>query len=155
MDKFMKRLLFLTLLLAPNLAFSCEQPVAEPGVEDVVFNNISPQTMELDQELQERYGCKYPFAMLFSSEGFVPMRLLSGTQPATPTDESGAPITGMVLIGFVLNTDGVPVDPVVLRRPDDRLAKIAVEHVNGLRFSPSQFKTRPVRSLGIQVYEFK
>jgi hypothetical protein len=121
----------------------------------VVFNNISPQTMELDQELQGKYGCKYAFAMLFGSEGYTPMKLVSGSQPPTPADADGAPITGTVMVGFVLNTDGAPVDPVVLKSAHDRLAKIAVVHVLSLRYSPSQFNARPVRSLGIQVYQFE
>jgi hypothetical protein len=145
----------LALLLASGGAFACGKPTKEPSVEDVVFNNITPQTMQLDQELQGKYGCKYAFAMLFSSEGYTPMRLVSGSQPPTPTDAAGAPITGTVLVGFVLNTDGVPVDPVLLKSEDERLAKVALEHVAGLRYSPSQFKARPVRSLGIQVYQFK
>ena len=151
----MKRLWVLILVLASGAAFACDKSAKEPSVEDVVFNNISPQTMELDQELQSKYGCKYPFAIIFSSEGYEPMSLVGGSQPPTPTDDAGAPITGEVLIGFVLNTDGTPVDPVVLRSQDERLAKIAAEHVTGLRYKPSQFKSRPVRSLGIQVYQFK
>ena len=34
--------------------------------------------MELDQELQSKYGCKYPFAIIFSSEGYEPMSLVGG-----------------------------------------------------------------------------
>jgi Gram-negative bacterial TonB protein C-terminal len=154
-EKAMKRLWILVLILASGSALACAKPAKDSAAEDVVFNNISPQTMELDQELQGKYGCKYAFAMLFSSEGYTPMKLVSGSQPPTPADAAGEPITGAVLVGFVLNTDGVPVDPVVLKSTDDRLAKIALEHVGGLRYSPSQFKARPVRSLGIQVYQFK
>ena len=148
-------LVLLSLLFASGVTLACDKPAKEPSVDDVVFNNISPQTMELDQEVQSRYGCKYPFAMLFSSDGYTPMKLVSGSQPATPTDATGAPITGTVLVGFVLNMDGVPVDPVVLKSQDDRLATIAMDHVVRLRYTPSQFNGRTVRSLGVQVYQFK
>ena len=44
----MKRLWVLILVLASGAAFACDKSAKEPSVEDVVFNNISPQTMELD-----------------------------------------------------------------------------------------------------------
>jgi hypothetical protein len=157
MGKIMNRSWLLLLLLGwSGMSFACgDSPKAQPSVGDVVFNRISPESVALDRKLQEMYGCKYPFAMIFSSAGYDPMRLLSGSQPATPKDESGVPITGRVLVGFVLNTDGSPVDPVVLESGDERLSKLALEHVVGLKYQSARFKSRPVRALGVQVYQFK
>ncbi|WP_342315547.1 energy transducer TonB [Lysobacter sp. FW306-1B-D06B] len=149
-----QRWAFCMLLAWPGCVLACEKQ-SQPSVDDVVFNRVTPETSRLDMELQERYGCKYPFAMIFSSAGYQPMSLLAGAQPATPNDESGSPVTGTVLIGFVLNADGTPIDPLVLKSDDDRLSKLAMDHVTTLRYRPAQFNSRTVRSLGIQVYQFK
>lgn len=147
--------LLLVLLGWPGLSFACDKSTAQASVEDVVFNHISPESAPLDHKLQEMYGCKYAFAMMFTSAGYEPGRLLAGSQPATPTDATGTPITGVVLVGFVLNTDGSPIDPVLLESGDARLSKLALENVVSLKYQPAHFNSRLVRSLAVQVYQFK
>ncbi len=144
-------------LLAAQLApaSACENTPPEQSVEDVVFNHITSQTAAMDEKLQGLYGCKYAFAMVFDSTAYESMRLISGKQPPTPTDGGGKPIMGVVLIGFVLNVDGTPSDPVVVQSENDALSKVALEHVLGLRFQPAKYKSRVVRSLGVQAYIFK
>ena len=147
--------LLLVLLGWSGLSVACDKPAAQASVGDVVFNHISPESAPLDHKLQEIYGCKYAFAMIFSSAGYEPGQLLAGSQPVTPTDETGTPITGAVLVGFVLDTDGSPVDPVVLESGDSRLSQLALAHVVGLKFKPAHFNSRLVRSLAVQVYQFE
>jgi hypothetical protein len=147
--------LFLFLAVAfSSEVLACESRPAS-AVEDVVFNRVVAETAELDQELQTMYGCKYVFAMLLDSSGYEPMRLTSGAMPETPTDAEGHPVAGVVLIGFILETTGIPSDPVVLKSGDERLARIALGHVVKLRFQPSKLNGKAIRSLGVQVYGFK
>jgi hypothetical protein len=149
----------LLLILFLSVGVSYDVPACENkqkhSVEDVVFNHVTPETIEIDRQLQASYECKYVFAMLLDSTGYEPMHLLSGTMPDTPTDAQGNRIAGVVLIGFVLQTIGTPSDPVVLKSDDERLAKIALEHVVGLKFRAARFKGRAVRALGLQVYGFE
>jgi hypothetical protein len=144
--------LFLVVALSSEV-LACETTPAR-SVEDVVFNRVTPETAELDQRLQAMYGCKYVFAMLLDSKGYEPMRLTSGAMPETPTDAGGNAVTGIVLIGFILDTTGFPSDPVVLKSADERLSEIALSHVVRLRFQPSKLNGKVVRSLGVQVYDF-
>ena len=151
------RYLALAIMLAATVgpAVACESTPPNQSVDDVVFNHITAQTAAMDEKLQSLYDCKYVFAMVFESSDYESMRLISGKMPLTPTNDEGKPLTGMVLIGFVLNTDGVPSDPVVVQSESDELSKIALEHVLGIRFQPAKYKSRVVRSLGVQAYIFK
>ena len=101
------------------------------------------------------YECKYAFAMLLAPNGYESMHLISGGMPKTPVGVDGKSVTGIVLVGFILEANGSPSDPVILRSADDRLAKIALDDVITLKFRPSRFNGKVVRALGVQVYEFK
>jgi hypothetical protein len=49
----------------------------------------------------------------------------------------------------------VPSDPVILQSADERLSRIALDHVLTLQFQPSKFNGKVVRALGVQVYSFR
>ena len=99
-----------------------------PSAEDAVYINVTPETM--------------------------PMKLIAGEMPPTPADADGKPITGRVLVGFVLNVDGTLQAPVVLQSADERLSEVAKAHVLELSFLPAKFDSRVVRAIGAHAYDF-
>jgi hypothetical protein len=69
-----------------------------------------------------------------------------------------APVTGEILVQFVVNTAGTPELTTfrVLKTTDDRLAAQARAVLATLRFSPAQIITGcPVRQLAQEVFEFR
>ncbi len=58
-----------------------------------------------------------------------------------------AQLEGTVVVAVVVNTDGVPSDPKILRSAADPLDKAAVEAVMKLRFKPGMQRNRAVRTI--------
>lgn len=148
-------IVFAALLCFSCAAHPCDTQEPESSVDDIVFNNVTSDSLPLDQQLMALYECRHVFAMIIDSSDWTPMHLVSGRQPSPPVDHAGKPVSGTVLIGFILDKKGVPSDPVVLKSDDKRLDEIALHHVTTLRFEPAKFKGKVVNSLGVQVYQFK
>jgi hypothetical protein len=150
----MRPLALLLMMALSSEVLACGKET-KPPVNDVVFDLIEPESAELDNQLRAMYECKYAFAMLLSPKGYERMHRISGAMPETPAGADGKPIAGIVLVGFILEADGTPSDPVILKSADERLSKIALGHVTTLKYQPSKFNGKVVRALGVQVYEFK
>ena len=124
------------------------------SAEDAVYINVTPETMELDEALQAAYRGRYDLEVVSESPAYEPMKLIAGEMPPTPADADGKPITGRVLVGFVLNVDGTLQDPVVLQSADERLSEVAKAHVLELSFLPAKFDSKVVRAIGAHAYDF-
>src|SRR5882757_8744223 len=149
----MRRLALLLLMALSGDVLACENK-HKTSIDDVVFDLIDSNTADLDNQLRTMYDCKYAFEMLLGSKGYERMHLISGAMPATPVGTDGKSIAGIVLVGFILEADGSPSDPVILRTVDERLSKIALGSVMTLKYQPWRFNGKVVRALGVQVYEF-
>ncbi len=87
--------------------------------------------------------------------GVTPPRVAKQVNPSYPTDR-GVRATGSVLIGLVVSSKGLPVDPHILKGIDKDLDQSALDAVKQWRFVPAQKDGKPVAvriSLQIQFHD--
>lgn len=90
----MRRLAFLLLIALSSEVLACENKL-RPSIDDVVFDLVDPDTVELDNQLRAKYQCKYAFAMLLASNGYERMHLISRSPPGTTVDAANQPVYGV------------------------------------------------------------
>ena len=76
----------------------------------------------------------------------IPPQVIHQIQPIYPADLVGRGITGEVLVGFVVDTRGVPVDAFILRSTRREFDAPAIAAVQEWRFKPATVDGRPVNT---------
>jgi hypothetical protein len=117
-----------------------------------VFNRISPESLEIDAAAKKAYDCRYIFADVFG--GLESAKPTAGGLPKAPIGSDGQPMTGKVVIAYIISVDGLAKDPVVIESTDPQLATVALAAMQGWRFQPASFNGRSVASLAAQEFPF-
>ena len=149
----------LLLFAAISPSFACDRTsgtnsgdeTTEAMLARTVFNRITPESMEIDAAAKKAYGCRYIFADVFG--GLERAEPTSGRLPEPPIDSDGKPITGRVLVAYIITVDGLAKDPVVIESTDPRLTSVALAAMQGWRFKPANFNGRPVATLAAQEFQ--
>ena len=87
--------------------------------------------------------------------GITPPRVAKQVNPSYPNDR-GVRATGSVIIGLVVSSKGLPIDPRIIKGIDKDLDQSAVDAVKQWRFVPAQRDGKPIAvriSLQIQFHE--
>ncbi len=87
--------------------------------------------------------------------GITPPRVAKQVNPSYPNDR-GVRATGSVIIGLVVSSKGLPIDPHIIKGIDKDLDQSAVDAVKQWRFVPAQRDGKPIAvriSLQIQFHE--
>ena len=154
----MRLLVFVALLLISHVSAACEnQKSTTDGdvMSRLVINRLTPESFEIDQAIKRQYGCKYIIADVLDSPTLERAQPIAGGLPDTPSGPDGEPIYGTVLIGYIIGTDGLAHDPVVLESTSPVLTEAALAAMKEWRFIPGKLDDRTVATLAAQDFVFR
>jgi TonB family protein len=84
----------------------------------------------------------------------VPPKAIRQSQPEYPEEMRRSGFGGDVLVGFVINTKGEVVDPVVIRSNNPWFERAALEAILKWKFEPARINGKPVNTRAQQPLEF-
>jgi len=127
------------------------------GTQDrpVVYNNVDGDgSAGLDRAIKEAYSARYRIVDTRRSDGFAEPNPTQGDLPTTARSEAGEPLAGYVLAAYIVNAEGIVIDPVVLKTTDARLSAVAIAAMGHWRFSPGTLNGAEVATTAAQEFTF-
>jgi TonB family protein len=125
-----------------------------PPDKPVVYNHIAGAATDMDRLAHQTYETDFKVVDIRSQDGaYSPPTLKMAPQPKAPGDISGKPITGTVVVFFIVTAEGKVAKPVIINSTDRRLNLRVLETLAQWTFEPAQLNGKSVASIGGQ--EFK
>ena len=137
---------FLVLIASTLWAHAEDKPVA--------YDHITKDGAAIDQQVFAALARNYNIKPIEDSPAYIPSKAISGTLPSSAKSASGEPMTGYVLVAFVVSARGHAVDPVVLKTTDPRLNSIALKSMADWKFNPAQLNGVPIATTAAQEFNF-
>ena len=130
-------------------------PVAGQGSREVVYNRVSRATTELDRTVDQVYGRKYDLRLIQELDpDYLPASVATGRLPSVVLDDKGRPIRGYALLLYVIKSDGVTVDPTVVKSTDPRIDGPAKAALLRARFKPATWKGQAISIVAGQEFVY-
>ncbi len=120
-----------------------------PPDKPVVYNHIAGAATDMDQLAHETYETEFTVVDVLDQGGaYSPPGLKYNPPPKAPAGISGAPITGKVLVFFIITAEGQVVKPVIISSSDRRLNREVLQTLAQWTFEPAKLNGRNVAAIG-------
>ncbi len=120
-----------------------------------MYNDIGGDgSLTLDRAIKAAYGGRYAIVDTGAAQGYAGPRPTAGELPRTASGPSGEALEGYVLAAYIVDTEGLVRDPVILKATGARLAAAAMDAMGRWRFSPATLGGSPVASTAAQEFTF-
>jgi len=121
----------------------------------VVYNLLTKGGEDHLQLLHRVYGVKYTVVDIdLDDKKYVRAVPVRGSLPSTPRDEEGHPITGYVFVLYVIDKEGLPKDPYVMKSTDSRLSETALRSMGGWKLKSGMYNGEGVSVMSGQEFKF-
>ena len=86
---------------------------------------------------------------------YAPPKPVAGVLPRTASSKSGDPLSGYVLVAYLITAEGRAAEPRILKTTDERLNGVAIQAMSDWRFVPATLKNVPIPTTAVQEFNFK
>jgi len=128
--------------------------IAHAQDKPAIYNPITDEGSRYDQLLHDAYTARYSVMDLADATGYLRPKVLSGDLPKEAAGPDGKPLTGYVLVGYIVATNGRALDPVILKSTDERLNKTALKATESWKFDPASLDGKPIATTAAQEFVF-
>jgi len=136
------------------LVLSVSSILAHAQDKPLAYDHITKDGAAIDQQVNAALSRTYAIKPVEDSPAYVPSQAISGTLPTSAKTSSGEPLSGYVLIAYVVSAKGHAVDPVVLKTTDPRLNSIAIKCMGDWKFNPAKLNDNPIATTAAQEFNF-
>jgi TonB family protein len=136
------------------MPFRPPQALAQaPPEKPVVYDHIAGAVTDMDRLAHQTYEAEFKVVDIRNQDGaYSPPTLKLAPQPKAPGDISGKPITGNVVVLFIVTAEGKVEKPVIVSSTDQRLNRRVIETLGEWAFEPAQLNGKSVASIGGQEF---
>ncbi len=136
----------------PARAAASQTPAEKP----VVYNHITESGAALDRVVHRTYEAEFKVVDFRDQDGvYFPPQLKYGFPPKAPADSRGVPITGKVVVIFIITKEGRVVKPVIIQSTDRRLNPRVLEALDQWAFEPARVNGRDVSTTGGEEFDIR
>jgi TonB family protein len=115
----------------------------------VVYNHITAADSVLDRLAHQQYDPEFKVVDFRDADGaYSPPELKYDPRPKTPADNYGTPITGKVVVFFIITAEGRVVKPVIISSTDRRLNQEVLDVLARWTFEPARVNGQAVAVIG-------
>jgi len=147
----MNRQLLILLLLSSVATCSAADGLVKP----VVYNHVSSESAAVEILVNTALSPKFKLVDIPDSPDYVPPKPTAGYLPRAARTEEGKPLSGYVLVAYVVTAAGRVASPVVIKTTDQRLNAIALKGMKDWRFAPATFQGTAIATTAAQDFNFE
>jgi len=145
------------MVMAACVLMSCRLPQASaqaPPEKPVVYNHITGTGTDMDRLAHQAYDAEFKVVDFSGQDGaYSPPELKYNFRPKSPADKYGTPITGKVVVFFIVTAEGRVVKPVIITSTDRRLNPEVLDALAQWAFEPARVNGRAVAAIGGQEFD--
>ena len=119
-----------------------------------VYNPVTEESVDRARQISAQLSPKFIVVDLRDDTNYTPPKPIKGGLPHAALTESGEPLSGYVLIAYVVTTEGRAAEPHILKTTDARLNRIAIASMNDWRLAPATLKGVPIATTAAQELHF-
>jgi TonB family protein len=146
------RMRLLAVAVGACALISCRLPQASAQMtpeKPVVYNHITAADSPLDRLAHRQYDVDFKVVDFRDQDGaYSPPEVKYDPRPKTPPDNYGTPITGKVVVFFIITAEGQVVKPVIVSSTDRRLNQEVLGALAQWTFEPARVNGQAVAVVG-------
>ena len=119
-----------------------------------IYNPTTEENADRSRQLAARYSSKFTVVDIRDDTDYVPPKPNAGGLPRTAVSKSGEPLSGYVLVAYIITAEGRAADPHVMKTTNERLNGVAINAMNEWRFVPATLKNVPIPTTAAQEFNF-
>ena len=120
-----------------------------PPEKPVVYNHITVADSAMDRLAHQHYDAEFKVVDFRDHDGvYDPPNVKYDPRPKTPADKYGTPITGKVVVFFIITPEGQVTKPTIIASTDPRLNPEVLEALAQWTFEPARVNGRAVAVIG-------
>ena len=120
----------------------------------VVYNHVTAADSDMDRLAHQQYDLEFKVVDFRDQDGaYSPPELKYNPRPKAPADKYGTPITGKVVVFFIITAEGQVVKPVIITSTDRRLNQEVLDALAQWTFEPARVNGQAVAAIGGQEFD--
>lgn len=143
--------------MAACALISCPLPHASAQTlpeKPVVYNHVTAADSDMDRLAHQQYDLEFKVVDFRDQDGaYSPPELKYNPRPKAPADKYGTPITGKVVVFFIITAEGQVVKPVIITSTDRRLNQEVLDALAQWTFEPARVNGQAVAAIGGQEFD--
>jgi len=138
-----------------GLLFFASLAIAATADKPTVYNHVGDEITPIDLLVKAALEPAFTVVDIKDGAGYVSPKVTEAQFPHLASTPEGEPLGGDVLVAYVVSAKGRVMSPIVLETADKRLDSMALEAMEGWRFTPATVDGVAVAAAAAQQFSFE
>ena len=128
--------------------------MARASDKPTVYNPTTEEHVDRGRQLAELFSARFTVVDIRNDTDYVPPKPVVGGLPRTAASKTGEPLSGYVLVAYIITPEGRATEPHIMKTTDERLNGVAINAMNDWRFVAANLKNVPIPTTAAQEFNF-